>query len=261
LIYSLYDASKNKILFKGDCGKIFQQINNSFNEYIGTEFSTSDDDLLNFFNLVTLNLAYNVHIDSKYKTHFLDSFHNKGFFSKIFLKKEEKFFLELWEKDDQILNDFDPFEYYKFFPKEYFVWLYQDFGYRNTQIKTYYYKKHHLLAIANHFGGQNLFSTKKVIGNFIEIIYRPNPNTGITSNTPYILDCQSLSMANKLVSDFISERHGIENLDWQIVGSAYLANENIKYGTIRTIFGNHKTGQFKYYFDFSIPNSNPLNKF
>jgi len=255
-----HEASENKILFRGDCGKIFKQINDSFSEYIDGDYSISDDDFLSFFNLVTLNLAFNVHLDSQYKTHFFNSFQKEGFFSKIFIKKEEKVFLEFWEKDVHISEDFDSFQYSKIFPKEYFVWLYKDFGSRVPKIKTYYYKKLHLLGIANHYRGQNVFSTKKVIGNFIEITYKPNLYLGISAEKPFILDCQSLSMANKLMIDFITERFGNEGADWEIVGSAYLANDKIPYGTIRTVFGNHKGGQFKYYFDFSKPNSNPMNR-
>ena len=260
LLETWHDASNHRILFKGDCGKIFKQINSSFSEYIGYDYSILDEDFLNFFNLVTLNLAFNVHLDSQYKKHFYSSFHKSGFLSKIFLSKEETIFLDFWEKDNQILENFDPFEYSRIFTKSYFTWLYKDFGFNVAQIRTYFYKKHHILGLAHHHMGNNLFSTKRVLGNFIEITYRVHSSRGLTSEIPYLIDCQSLSMANKLVNDFISERHGIENKDWEILGSAYLSNNKIQYGTIRTIFGNHKNGKFKYYFDFSKPNSNPLNK-
>jgi hypothetical protein len=152
-----HDASKNKVLFRGDCGKIFKQINDSFQEYVGQEYSISEDDLFNFFNLVVLNLAYNVHLDAQFKTHFFNSLAKKNFLQKLFLKKEEKFFYDLWEKDTQISNDFDPFEYCKIFPKQYFIWLYQDFGSNLSEIKTYCYKKHHIIGLAMHFSGKKLY--------------------------------------------------------------------------------------------------------
>lgn len=259
LIEIWHSASKNKVLFRGDCGVIFNQITNSFEEFnVGLEHLITNENSLSFFNLIVLNLAFNAHYDLMFRKDLKLAINNPNSIGKLFLSKEEKKMISLWREDTLLDSSFDSFEYARKFPKAYFNWFYQDYGFHVDEIKTYCYSKNHIRAISSHYRGNRGCSAKKALSNFITFTFRVNRFIALTAKNPFVINCHSLSMANRLVKEFISERYGIEGKDWEILGSAYLTDENIKYGTIRVFFGDHSKGKFKYFFDFTLPNSNPM---
>ena len=77
---------------------------------------------------------------------------------------------------------------------------------------------------------------------------------GLSSATSAVVNCASMSVANHLIDQFISERHGEKNLSWERNGEFFVNVAGLPEFTVRAInvTTNSDAGQ-TYYFNIARP--------
>ena len=79
---------------------------------------------------------------------------------------------------------------------------------------------------------------------------------GTSSATPAIVNCASMSVADHLIDQFISERHGKKDADWKRGGEFFVSVPGSPEFTVRSIGVNTKSGSGSgptYYFNLARP--------
>lgn len=96
-----------------------------------------------------------------------------------------------------------------------------------------------------------LFGKKSPSKSKLPPIYRGD---GFSFQTPAIVNCASMSMANRLIDQFISQRHGQKDVDWERQIEFFVNAQGIPKFTVRAIGVKANTGQGPtYYFNVARP--------
>lgn len=76
----------------------------------------------------------------------------------------------------------------------------------------------------------------------------------LSTNTAAVINCASMDLANHLIDQFISERHGVKNEDWERGMEFFVNSKDIPEFTVRSIRIESKTNSSAtYYFNIARP--------
>ena len=105
------------------------------------------------------------------------------------------------------------------------------------------------MGISNKFFGGSIHSNDPLGGK--PPIYGGN---GTNEKKAAIVNCASMSMANYLIDNFISEKHGELEIDWNRTIEFFIKSQSEKNSKIRVIGITCSDGsKHKYYFDVTRP--------
>lgn len=79
---------------------------------------------------------------------------------------------------------------------------------------------------------------------------------GLSIDSPVYINCASDSMARNLIDRFISEKHGLQGIDWEKGTSFTLKSDKTKCGLVMLIIVKTQKEELSYYFDLSRPMAN-----